>query len=131
MSRNLTRRPGKQEPPIESRGKQIDEYYTIKDDTHDLELSFEEFIVDLQNSESSICVRFESAEGGHYVLHRGDGKFQAVYAGPHGPENRPASIDEKNIQRLFAHADRIDYIRPEDSPFTDIEVAVCHGRENS
>jgi hypothetical protein len=131
MSRNLTRQPGEQESPIESRGKQIDEYYTIKDNSDEPELSFDEFFAEIRNSESSICVRFESAEGGHYVLHQEDNEFQAVYAGPHGAENRPANIDQENIERLFTLADRIDYINPEDSPFTDIEVATRLRRENS
>jgi hypothetical protein len=63
-------------------------------------LSYEDWIAPIEKSEGAVALRIPSGNGAHYILKSGH-ELVAVYAGPHGPENRPASIDERNIRELL------------------------------
>lgn len=89
------------------------------DDTPD---SLEEIIDRLSSHKGDICIRFSSAEGGHYVRFVPREGLKAVYSGPNGPENRPAHINQENIGRLLSMSDYHEYKDLQNSPYTDLAV---------
>lgn len=86
-------------------------------------LSYEDWVNPLRSSEGQLCLRFPSWDGAHFVRYRPDGQLKAVYAGPHGPENRPANIYREDIQQMLDVADDVSVVLTENSPFADVEVA--------
>lgn len=71
---------------------------------------------------SDICLRFSSAEGGHYIRYHSRNQFLAVYSGPHGPENRPTKIGIENIRRLYEQSDVLDYVEISESPYSNLAI---------
>jgi hypothetical protein len=76
---------------------------TTESKKHDLQegkKSVEPWLELVERTDGEVCLRFKSAEGHHFVIYQ-DGKFVAVYGGPHGVENRPAPIRRAAIEELF------------------------------
>jgi len=71
------------------------------------ELSFDDIVSALRNSNMRICVGFQSRDGTHYIVNT-DGTLRAVYMGQHGAENRPVSLDEATVDQLLRHSSQID-----------------------
>lgn len=92
-------------------------------------MNFSELIHRMTGPDEERCIRFESAGGGHYIRHE-EGEFSAVFAGPHGPENRPASINRENLERLFEEASSIDLVRTNESPFNHVAVRTSSSSES-
>lgn len=108
------------EPAIDEFGEPIKIYGSVTHRSKKHRLSFRELLGLLSSGAPELCARFESAEGGHYVKEVGGNEFRAVYAGPHGPENRPAKIDKENLERLFWNSERIELLESEDTPFSSV-----------
>lgn len=108
----------------------VEEYFNVKRPQRESRMEFEELIRLITDSNDDRCVRFESAEGGHFVKQADEGDITAVYAGPNGPENRPASIDHENLWRLFEHSERIDLVPTTDSPFDHVAIRTSQSSEN-
>lgn len=68
------------------------------------------------------CLKFYAKGGAHYVTSDKE-TYLAVFAGPHGPENKAARIDRENIERLFSLSHKYEVIQTDESPFVDIEIA--------
>lgn len=122
---------GMKHDPPEIYGEAVEKYNNVKHPETLPSMDFEDLIEKIVNAEINRCVRFESAEGGHFVRQIGDDLITAVYAGPHGPENKPARIDQTNLKRLFEHSERIDLIAVDESPFSSIEISSAAPPKNS
>jgi hypothetical protein len=98
-------------------------YQYVTGEKQEGDLSFDDWVHPLVESEGCLCLRVPSGEGAHYIRYCSGGDFKAVYAGPHGPENRPAKIDKRNIKQLLGAATNFEYSLVIKSPFTAIEVS--------
>ena len=74
-------------------------------------------LAELRENEGSLCLRFASGDGGHFIHFTNGSGFTAVYSGPHGPENRPTSISRENILRLFEMSENIELVNIDESPY--------------
>lgn len=115
-------------PPIGLNGAPVPTYWNIKRCSDEPEIDYQDLWETL-SQQDTLCARFESGSGGHFVMR--DGVCLAVYAGPHGPENRATPIDEMNLKRLFQHSDRIDFLPLKESPFNNIVVEPSVEREGN
>lgn len=87
------------------------------------ELDIEDWLRPLERSEGQLCLRFPSGSGAHYIRHQPGEGFKAVYAGPHGPENRPAEIDRRNVMQLMDANEAVEIVPLTNSPYTAPEVS--------
>jgi len=86
------------------------------------ELCFQDWMDSLIQAEGELCIQFPSAEGAHYIRYDPKFGFEAVYAGPHGPENRPADIDKANIKQLLEATHNPHLVPTSQSPFETPEA---------
>lgn len=77
----------------------------------------EDVLNELESKPANVFKIF-SGPGAHY-LHQFDGILFAVYAGPHGPENRPARVDEETLNQLLQVAERAKFVDLDQSPFSE------------
>lgn len=94
----------------------------IKNDEQE-DLDYTEWKTLVEQSDGRLSLKILSAEGAHYVTIDRKGKYKAIYAGPHGPENRPATIDDQNLAQLINASSKVDLVATRNSPFTSV-VAV-------
>ena len=98
-------------------------YWDLLGGVQNQELTHRDWITPLVLSEGNLSLKVPSGEGAHFIRYRPNGSFKAVYAGPHGPENRPADINEQNIQQLLEVAEAAEVLPTIETPFRAIEVA--------
>lgn len=91
---------------------------TMRDD-----LSIDDWTKPLKDSSGTLCLKFPSGDGGHYVRYRVNCGLKAIYAGPNGPEIRPSDLDYENLHRLIRLSDWIDVLIYSETPFSNIEIA--------
>ncbi|GAB3676764.1 hypothetical protein [Halopiger thermotolerans] len=89
------------------------------------ELDVEDWVKVAQR-ESKI-IKVGSRYGNHYIDCRDSDDFLAVFSGPHGPENAPATIDEDNIKRLLTASNEIEIVDLSESPYARIEIQTNPG----
>jgi len=102
-------------------GERFEEYVTVKHPKSDNEPDFAHMVKTLTNSQENSCIRFQAQGGGHFIRFGGE-EFNAIFSGPHGPENRPAKIDKQNLERLYESSNRIDFVSLDESPFQNIAL---------
>lgn len=107
---------------------QVDEVL-IKESKQDLDSIDNESIMTVMEEikERPLVIRFPSRYGDHFVKYTDNRGFVAVFAGPHGPENRPADIDYENISRLFQQSSGVSVIHVSESPYSCVEVEGLRG----
>lgn len=66
----------------------------------DNDLSVDDWLEPVIESEGQLALQFDSAEGAHYVTISND-ELVAVYCGPHGAENRPTPIRDEAVEQLI------------------------------
>lgn len=70
--------------------------------------------------EDDLCLRFASEEYGYYLTYsQTRDEVVVVYAGPHGPENRPASISNRNFELLINECEQISVVELDNTPYAD------------
>lgn len=69
-------------------------------------------------SEPQSVLKVFSGPGAHYLHQPGD-ELVAVYAGPHGPENRPAIVDQETLHQLLQVAEKASFVDLGQSPFAE------------
>lgn len=50
---------------------------------------------------SDLVLEFSAADGNHLIFRDSNEELKAVYEGPHGAENRPASVSETVVEELL------------------------------
>jgi len=106
-------------------GSDYDEDGSLLDVDHAIlkDLPLERLTEELVNKPDHIAIRFASGICGHFIeFDQTKGQFQAVYGGPHGPENRPAQVNLRNLRILQDECEHIEVIPHEKSPFGSVEV---------
>ena len=100
-------------------GESLRQFYLGDVDRESLEL--DEWTNPIVEADGELALVFDTAHGGHFVTSSGSDLI-AIYAGPHGPENQPAQIDEATIGQLVNESSDIS-IRPvEETPFTNTVI---------
>lgn len=102
-----------------SRGEALLQYYSGEAKREDLGLR--EWIDPILESSGNLVLVFETAYGSHFVT-SSDDELVAIYAGEHGPENRPANVDTATIEQLVREASSISISPLEETPFSDIAI---------
>jgi len=74
----------------------------------------------LIESEGRLCLKVPSAGGAHFIRYNPEYEFEAIFGGVHGPENRPATIDNTNITQLLQAGSDTQLVPVSDSPFRSI-----------
>lgn len=98
-------------------------YLYLSDERERSDLSLSDWLHPLKASRGELCLSFPSGNGAHYVRYRPDHGFKAVYAGPNGPENRPADIESQNLKRLLRIANDVLVVSVQNTPFSALEVS--------
>lgn len=87
------------------------------------EMPVKEILVEMKAHPDTIAIRFASGIRGHFVeFNQRESEFKTVYGGPHGPENRPALVDERNLRILQDECEHIEVIPHDESPFQSVEL---------
>lgn len=55
----------------------------------------------VNNPTSELVLEFSAADGKHLIFRDTNEELKAVYEGPHGAENRPASVSEPVVEELL------------------------------
>jgi len=82
------------------------------------ELSAERIKAILRKRPQEVAIRFASGICGYYVIAEEEREMKVVYAGPNGPENKPARISMENLRMLKAESEEIRFEHIENTPFT-------------
>ena len=87
----------------------------------DDDLSVDDWLEPVIESQGQLALQFDSAEGGHYIT-KSDDELVAVYCGPHGAENRPTPIREEAVEQLIQETPT-KLVRTENTAIADSIVA--------